>query len=151
MSDFSPNPTIIDAGKVDWKAVAAGKIAVQLRQLPGPSNSMGRVKFMFPNSQGVWLHDTPSRELFANAARLESAGCVRLEDAWRLGSWLFQRPLTATTGKPEREVELPNPVPVYITYLTAVQTGSSVHFIDDAYGRDPPPLASADGRVKNRL
>ena len=140
VSDFGPDLKVIDADAIDWKAVVAGKLPVQMRQLPGPANSMGRVKYMFPNSQGVWLHDTPSRHLFAKPVRLESAGCVRLEDAWRLGSWLFGRKLSLTTDEPERKVDLPAPVPVYITYLTAVPGQSAVRFITDVYGRDPPRL-----------
>jgi L,D-transpeptidase YcbB len=140
VSDFSDNPLVIDAKSVDWDAVATGRLPVQLRQKPGPANSMGRVKFMFPNSQGVWLHDTPSREHFSKDVRLESAGCVRLEDAWRLGSWLLQRPLKPATGTPERRTDLPEPVPVYITYLTAVPNGISVTLIDDVYRRDLLPV-----------
>lgn len=130
------NPTT-----VDWKAVSSGKLALNMRQLPGPANSMGRVKFMFPNPQGVWLHDTPSREHFAKQVRLESAGCVRLEDAWRLGSWLFRRPLQPQRGAPEQRADLQDPVPIYITYLTAVPEGSVVTLIEDVYRRDLLPLA----------
>lgn len=100
---------------------------------------MGRIKFMLPNSQGVWSHDTPSRELFAKSVRLESAGCIRLEDAWRLGSWLFQRPLAPTSDEPERQLELHKLIPIYITYFTAIPGEKSVSYIDDVYRRDPPP------------
>lgn len=140
VSGFDDDAKVIDPATIDWKSVAAGKTAVQMRQKPGPANSMGKVKYMFPNSQGVWLHDTPSREHFAKDVRLVSSGCVRLEDAWRLGSWLFGKRIGPTTKEPERRVELPAPVPVYITYLTAFPEGSSVRFIPDVYTRDPPPL-----------
>ncbi|WP_310467437.1 L,D-transpeptidase family protein [Sphingomonas sp.] len=140
VSDFGPGLRVIDAATIDWKAVAAGKLPVQMRQLPGPANSMGRIKYMFPNSQGVWLHDTPQRQLFAKSVRVESAGCVRLEDAWRLGSWLFGRELSLTTEERERRIDLPAPVPVFITYLTAVPGQPAVRFIGDVYGRDPPRL-----------
>jgi murein L,D-transpeptidase YcbB/YkuD len=140
VSGFDEDARVLDPLTIDWKAVAAGQLAVQMRQKPGPANSMGRVKYMFPNTQGVWLHDTPSREHFAKDVRLVSSGCVRLENAWRLGSWLFGRDLRPAGSKPERRVELPAPVPVYITYLTAVPEGSSVRFIADVYKRDPPPL-----------
>lgn len=140
VSSFEEGASVIDPATIDWRAVAAGKVAVQLRQKPGPANSMGKVKFMFPNSQGVWLHDTPSREHFAKDVRLVSSGCVRLEDAWRLGSWLFGKRLRPTTREPEKRVELPAPVPVYITYLTAVPDGQTVRFIADLYKRDPPPI-----------
>jgi len=130
------NPQIIDPTRVDWKAVAAGKQQILVRQLPGPYNSMGRIKFMFPNVAGVYLHDNPERELFEQAARLYSGGCVRLEDAWRLSHWIFGRDLTWQGASPEQKVMLDTRLPVYITYLTAVPDGSSVAFLDDVYQRD---------------
>lgn len=136
LSDWSDNPKLVNPATIDWKAVADGRQQVRLRQLPGPSNSMGDVKFMFPNAQGIYLHDTPQNELFAEAARLFSGGCVRLEAASRLGTWLFGKPLKAKGSAPEQKVPLPSPVPVYITYLTAVPSGSDVAFYDDIYNRD---------------
>jgi murein L,D-transpeptidase YcbB/YkuD len=122
---------------VDWKAVAAGRVQVNLRQRPGPANSMGKMKFMFPNQQGIWLHDTPEREKIEDAARLESNGCVRLEDAARFARWLFNgRPPSPKGARPEQKVELPQPVPIYLTYLTAVPSGTSIVYFDDFYGKD---------------
>jgi murein L,D-transpeptidase YcbB/YkuD len=143
VSDFTDNPKIIDPSTIDWKAVANGTAKAQMRQAPGPANSMGRVKYMFPNSQGVWLHDTPSRKYFTQDTRLESSGCVRLEDAWRLGSWLMQQTLKPVSGGAEQRVELPRPVPIAITYLTAFPNGSSIEYFDDVYRRDPPPLEAS--------
>lgn len=133
---------VLDPATIDWSAVAAGRLKVHLRQLPGPANAMGRVKFMFPNSQGIWLHDTPSRDLFDGLVRAGSNGCVRLEDAWRLGRWLFNRPLDRAPNETERKVELPVPVPVYITYLTALPRGEQVQYVDDVYQRDFPAFIS---------
>ena len=90
-----------------------------IRQKPGPKNFMGRMKFMFPNEFGVYLHDNPRRELFKKSARYFSGGCVRLEDAARLGRWLFGRDLDWEGAGTEQPVPLAQPVPVYITYLTA--------------------------------
>ena len=134
-------PQIIDPTTIDWQAVADGRQKVLIRQQPGAHNSMGRIKFMFPNSEGVYLHDNPERELFEQAARLYSGGCVRLESAWRLSRWLFGRDLTWKGAGTEEEVKLDKPVPVYITYLTAVPDGSQVAFLDDVYGRDKARLA----------
>jgi murein L,D-transpeptidase YcbB/YkuD len=106
---------------------------------------MGRMKFMFPNAQGIYLHDTPDRELLSEAARLFSGGCVRLEDAPRLGRWLFGRPLNPKGARPEQKVMLPTPVPVFLTYLTAVPSGSDLTFYDDIYGRDAVRLAQLRG------
>ena len=136
MSDWTDRAKVIDPGKVDWKAVVAGRTQVRLRQLPGPANSMGRMKFMFPNQQGIWLHDTPSKEVLDEAARLASNGCVRLQDAPRFARWLYGRPLKPQGAKPEQKVPLPAPVPLYITYLTAVPSGSSIAYFEDVYGLD---------------
>ena len=131
------NPRVIDPMSVDWKAVVAGREKVIMRQKPGPANSMGRMKFMFPNAQGIWLHDTPEREKIEDAARLESNGCVRLEDAPRFARWLFNgRPPRAQGARPEQKVNLPAPVPIYLTYLTAVPSGTSIVYFDDFYGKD---------------
>ena len=146
VSDFVGEPQIIDPTTIDWQAVADGRQKVLIRQQPGAHNSMGRIKFMFPNSEGVYLHDNPERELFEQAARLYSGGCVRLESAWRLSRWLFGRDLTWKGAGTEEEVRLDKPVPVYITYLTAVPEGSQVAFLDDVYGRDKARLVErADG------
>jgi murein L,D-transpeptidase YcbB/YkuD len=136
LSDWSANPTQIDQSTIDWQAVAAGREELRVRQLPGGDNAMGRVKFMFPNDLGIYLHDTPARDLFAKPARQFSNGCVRLEDAQRLGRWLFGKALTSGSDAPERYVPLPQPVPVYLTYLTAMPTADGVAFLPDVYARD---------------
>ncbi|MFL6725089.1 MAG: L,D-transpeptidase family protein [Sphingomicrobium sp.] len=137
VDQFGENAHVLDPMAVDWRAVAAGRVKVNLRQRPGPANSMGKMKFMFPNSQGIWLHDTPEKEKIEDAARLESNGCVRLEDAARFARWLFNgRPPRTQGARPEQKVDLPTPVPLYITYLTAVPSGSSIVYFDDFYGKD---------------
>src|SRR4051794_204058 len=136
LSDWSDHPRIIDPMSIDWHAVAAGRVQARLRQKPGPANSMGKMKFMFPNAQGIWLHDTPEKEKIDEAARLSSNGCVRLADAARFGQWLFGYRLKPQGAKPQQKVPLPRPVPLYITYLTAVPRGTSITYLDDMYGRD---------------
>jgi murein L,D-transpeptidase YcbB/YkuD len=147
MSDWTKDATIINPKTIDWKGVAAGKVEVLIRQKPGPHNSMGRIKFMFPNEQGVYLHDNPERELFSEASRLYSGGCVRLEDAWRLSRWLFGRELTWEGAGTEEPVVLTPAVPVYITYLTAMPNAASIAFFDDVYGRDKARLAMLQGEA----
>lgn len=136
LSDWSDKPRIVNPASVDWQAVAAGRKEVRLRQLPGPANSMGDMKFMFPNAQGIYLHDTPQDELFGEAARLFSGGCVRLEAAHRLATWLYGKPLRAKGATPEQKVPMAKPVPVYLTYLTAVPSGTELAFYEDIYKKD---------------
>jgi L,D-transpeptidase YcbB len=143
MSAWDDRAEIIDPLTIDWAKVAAGEVEVLIRQKPGPHNSMGRMKFMFPNSAGIYLHDNPERQLFSEASRLYSGGCVRLEDAARLGEWLFGRKLEWQGAEPEERVMLPRPVPVYITYLTAMPTSSGIAFFEDVYSRDSAKLAAA--------
>ena len=116
VSAFAEDPRILDPESVDWQAVAAGEAKVYVRQRPGPANSMGRMKFGFRNDDGIFLHDTPKKELFAEAARNISNGCVRLEDADRLARWMFGGE-TPRSGIAEMHVPLPRPVPIVITYL----------------------------------
>lgn len=137
LSEWGSGGHVIDPMSIDWKGVVAGHVQVRMRQKPGPANSMGKMKFMFPNSQGIWLHDTPEREKIEDAARLQSNGCVRLEDAPRFARWLFNGHPPRTQGaRPEQKVDLPTPVPLYITYLTAVPSGTSIVYFDDFYGKD---------------
>ena len=144
VSDFVDDPKIFDPSVIDWQAVADGRQKVLIRQQPGAHNSMGRIKFMFPNEQGVYLHDNPDRQLFEEASRLYSGGCVRLESAWRLSRWLFGRDLTWKGAGAEEKVPLDKPVPVYLTYMTAVPNGSDITFLDDVYGRDAARIAKAE-------
>jgi murein L,D-transpeptidase YcbB/YkuD len=133
---LSASGEMLDPAKVDWHAVAAGTETVQVRQLPGPANSMGRMKFGFANSADIYLHDTPSKDLFAQGDRNLSHGCVRLENAEALGRWLLGRDPQVATNDPEQNVQLPTPVPIYVTYLTAQANGGRLSFTDDVYGRD---------------
>ena len=133
---------MLNPAKVDWYAVAAGRETVRVRQLPGPENSMGQIKIPFPNDSDLYLHDTPNKGLFAADDRTLSHGCIRLQDAERLGRWLLGRdPETASTD-PEQNVLLPSPVPIYLTYLTAQVDNGRISFVDDIYGRDAEVAAA---------
>jgi murein L,D-transpeptidase YcbB/YkuD len=144
LSDWTDQATVIDPSNVDWKAVADGSVEVRIRQLPGPHNALGKMKFLFPNREGIFLHDTPDRQLLSEASRLYSGGCIRLEDAPRFGRWLFGRELEIQGDEPEQLVSIPTLVPLYVTYLTAVPDGSSIAYYDDVYGRDAARLAAFD-------
>jgi L,D-transpeptidase YcbB len=116
LSGFGPNARVLAPDSVDWKAVSAGTAKVFVRQRPGPANSLGRFKFDLPNGDGIYLHDTPKKELFAQDARNLSHGCVRLEDAQRLARWLLGKDPPAASA-PEEHILIPRPVPITISYL----------------------------------
>lgn len=138
ISDFSENPQILPASSVDWKGVVAGTATVKLRQKPNSLNSMGKMKFPFPNREGIYLHDTPTREYFARSNRALSNGCIRVEDYRRLANWLFGRDVAAAGSAPEQHVSLPRGVPVYVTYLTMVPGPTGMASFEDRYGWDRP-------------
>ncbi|HEV2044584.1 MAG TPA: L,D-transpeptidase family protein, partial [Sphingomicrobium sp.] len=146
LSSWEDDAHVISPDTVDWVAVAEGRTQVRLRQLPGPANAMGKMKFMFPNAQGIYLHDTPEKNLLGEEARMFSGGCVRLEDAPRLAEWLYDgNAPTTTSALPEQRVDLPTPVPVFLTYLTAIPSGGSVAYLPDVYDRDRAALAALNG------
>ena len=147
MTDWDNETTRVDPATIDWQAVADGTRQILVRQVPGPGNAMGQMKFMFPNAEGVYLHDTPQKELLSEASRLFSGGCVRLEDAPRLARWLYGKPLKAETPAPEQRVDLPEPVPVFITYLTIMPSGTELATFPDVYGRDRSELAMSGRRM----
>jgi murein L,D-transpeptidase YcbB/YkuD len=136
LSGWSADASVLPAASIDWRAVAAGTETPRVRQLPGPFNSMGKVKFVFPNDDGIYLHDTPERDLLAKSDRHFSNGCIRLDKALVLGKWLLGRPVGTAGGKPEAAEPLPVPVPVWLTYITAMPTKRGVDFRPDVYGRD---------------
>jgi murein L,D-transpeptidase YcbB/YkuD len=147
LSDWSANAAVLDPNTVDWSAVAAGRQVLRVRQRPGPDNMMGSVKFMLPNPLGVYLHDTPRKDLFGARERDFSAGCVRVQNAGALAQWLFDGPVTPPPpGEAEVRVDLPNPVPVYIVYLTAEPGPHGLTFPPDIYHRDPALLAQMEQR-----
>jgi murein L,D-transpeptidase YcbB/YkuD len=137
LTDYSPDAKEIDPDTVDWQAVVDGREDVRLRRLPSPANSMGMMKFMLPNYFGIYLHDSPEKEHFTKNELWISNGCVRVEDYKRLAAFLFDG-VVPKGGDPkvEAEVDLPKPIPVYMTYLTAQPTASGVQFMEDHYGRD---------------
>ena len=142
LSDWTDDAKVISPAKVDWTAVAAGTQEQRVRQLPGRSNFMGKVKFTFPNNLGIYLHDTPDKALLKEDARQASSGCVRLEDAPRFGRWLFGKTLVPKKGAVEQAVPLEQTVPVYITYLTAAPENGAIVFREDTYNRDNTQLAT---------
>jgi len=137
LSDWTNNARVIDPKTVNWKGIASGKVkpTIRVRQLPGPWNSMRNMKYEMPNDYGIYLHDTPHDELFAEQSRWLSNGCVRLEDYRRFASWVFGY-VPQPTSQYEQRFNLPRPIPVYMTYLTVAPTANGVLFRPDPYGFD---------------
>jgi murein L,D-transpeptidase YcbB/YkuD len=144
IDDWSEHPTIIDPTTVDWKGAAAGKVHLKIQQDPGPLNSMGILKFPFPNPEDIYLHDTPDHAKFNLANRNLSNGCVRVEDAKRLGRWLLGHDPVSPGSTPELRVQLPQATPIYLTYITAQVRDGKLSYLPDIYGwdRNPPQFAS---------
>lgn len=116
-----------------------------IKQLPGKDNALGNVKFLFPNSYDIYLHDTPDKTLFARKDRALSHGCIRVADAEKLAKyilkdqseWTAEKIRTAMTGNKEQTVEVTNKKPVYITYYTAwTDENGKMNFRNDIYGHD---------------
>ena len=138
ISDFSEHPQILPASSVDWKAVVAGTAKVLIRQKPNGLNSMGKMKFPFPNKEGIYIHDTPTREYFKEDDRSLSNGCIRVEDYRRLANWLFGHDVAAVGSAPEQHIAMTRGVPVYVTYLTMAPGANGMASFEDHYGWDRP-------------
>ncbi len=150
----------IDPAAVDWSSVNRKNFPYRLRQEPGPLNALGRVKFMFPNKFDVYIHDTPSRELFSQPQRDFSSGCIRTEKPLELALYLLAedsawdqgRIAAAAASTSEQTVTLPRPIPVHLLYWTAwAEENGEIHFRRDIYDRDgalnealaePPPSSA---------
>jgi murein L,D-transpeptidase YcbB/YkuD len=115
-----------------------GQTAV--RQRPGPSNSLGLVKFLFPNDFNIYLHDTPNRELFKEDVRAFSHGCIRVQKPAELAQWVLgwsaDKVDAAMHGKDNHAVRVPKKIPVYIVYFTTFVEDGQLHFGNDLYDRD---------------
>jgi len=145
----------VDVESVDWAEITGPEFnrRYRLRQDPGPANALGGVKFMFPNRHNVYLHDTPSRELFDRASRSFSSGCIRIDDPLGLAEYLLADQPEWTRARidqtvaagVERTVRLNRPVPVHLLYWTAwADADGTMHFRDDIYGRDRAVQAALD-------
>lgn len=143
---WSLDANVVDPTTIDWKAAAAGTLHLRIRQDPGPLNSMGNLKFPFQNPQDIYLHDTPVKTLFAKDDRNLSNGCVRLQDAKRLGRWLLGEDPVAPGSNAETNVKLPQGTPIYLTYITAQVQDGKLTYLPDTYGWDstPPQFTSTE-------
>ncbi len=162
---WGTNAQPVDPSAIDWARLSQNHFPYRIRQEPGPHNALGRVKFMFPNRHNVYLHDTPSRGLFAKAERTFSSGCIRLERPIELAEhllsdhpqWSPQRIQSVLkTPSAEQSVPLRTRVPVHLQYWTAwADPDGTVHFRNDVYQRDgavlkalnaPTPTEASPGK-----
>lgn len=135
----------VPATEIDWTQITSGTFPGRIRQRPGPSNALGRVKFMFPNKYAIYMHDTPARRLFERDRRDFSHGCVRLQDPIEFAHILLGDQTDDPAGyferlrgmRSERWVTLERPMPVVVGYRTAwVAEDGTWQFRGDIYGRD---------------
>ena len=133
----------LDPGAIDWNRVDIRNL--EFYQPPGPTNVLGRVKFVFPNKHDVYMHDTPQKFLFANAVRAESHGCMRVQNPDQLAAvllkrdqgWSQARTMSAIDTGYDQHVALQQRIPVYITYFTLkVNPDGSLTTYGDIYGHD---------------
>ncbi|HXZ86170.1 MAG TPA: L,D-transpeptidase family protein, partial [Myxococcota bacterium] len=144
---------VVPTGSIDWSTVTPRNFRYMLRQPAGPTNALGRVKFMFPNTHSVYLHDTPSKDLFERHHRAFSSGCIRIENPLELAGLLLEGQAgwdrvaldaAVATGK-TRTVTLKKRVPVLLLYWTAwVDRGGALQLRRDLYGRDAKVAAGLD-------
>ncbi len=142
MPKMAANPNYLS--KQNMEIVSNGSVPV-IRQLPGEDNSLGKVKFLFPNSFNIYFHDTPAKSLFEKEKRAYSHGCIRLAEPKKLAEYLLQdQPEwntvsidSAMNQDHEKNVKLKKAIPVFITYYTAwVDENGRLNFRDDIYGHD---------------
>lgn len=143
--------------EIDWSQYGRGNFPFRLRQRPGTNNALGRVKFMFPNEHNVYLHDTPSRSLFVRSARAFSHGCIRLErpldladqvlNTGGVAGWDSVRIDALVASGKRTVVNLNNPMPVHITYLTAWVDGVTPNFRGDIYEHDEKLVKALNGKA----
>jgi murein L,D-transpeptidase YcbB/YkuD len=144
----------VDPSAIDWPAAEARNFPYTLRQPPGKTNALGRVKFIFPNEHSIFLHDTPSQELFAADQRTFSSGCIRVERALDLAAallapdgWTPERIQQVLDAGRSETVFLNQPLQVLIVYWTvSVGATGEVRFARDVYNRDPRVLRALAAR-----
>ncbi|MBU4153594.1 MAG: L,D-transpeptidase family protein [Proteobacteria bacterium] len=132
---------------IDWANLSPERLAYRFIQDPGPSNVLGRIKFLLPNPHDVYLHDTPARELFQKDSRTFSSGCIRLEAPLELALYLLKGTSldsldslnTVISSKKTRRIMIPSPIPVHVVYMTAwVDHEGTIQFRPDVYNLNPP-------------
>ncbi|POF29404.1 murein L,D-transpeptidase YcbB/YkuD [Roseibium marinum] len=137
----TPGGRKISSAAVDWYAVASKQQSVNVRQYPGRSNALGEVKILFPNKHHIYMHDTPSKNLFNKDARAFSHGCIRLHDPKAMAAAVLGKSKDYVTsrisaGQNEQE-QVTGDIPVYVSYFTAwPELDGGIAYYTDVYDRD---------------
>ncbi|MDT8282517.1 MAG: L,D-transpeptidase family protein, partial [Gammaproteobacteria bacterium] len=141
----------VDPYSIDWSTVNKHNFRWHIRQNPGEFNALGRVKFMFPNSYAVYLHDTPGKNLFEHTMRNFSSGCIRVDNPLALadvllkdnGGWDRERIDEIIESEKETTIKLKKPLPVHVLYFTTIIDSETkeIRYLNDIYNRDEPIIA----------
>ena len=145
-------PILLDSARIDWTTVDARTMSqIRIRQPPGEANALGHIKFMFPNKHAVYLHDTPTRHLFARDQRALSHGCIRVQDPFKLADVLLEdtayngaRLKAMVGGTKEMRIDLAHKIPIHIAYFTA-------EILPDGSLLSRPDVYGTDGKMKAAL
>ena len=140
---FDPRGNELQPSQINWYSDEAANY--MFKQDPGDFNSLGSIRINFPNRDGVYMHDTPSKNLFGEDFRFHSSGCVRVQNVRELVNWLLvetpgwsrQEIDHVIKGGDRKDAKIARPVPLYWVYVTAWATPDGVvQFRDDIYNRD---------------
>lgn len=146
---------VVNPASINWAQYSAANFPYRLQQLAGDHSALGRIKFMMPNKHLIYLHDTPTKDLFERSSRTFSSGCIRVENPFRLAELVLQDTVrwskrrieeSIATGKTST-VTLSRRIPVFLLYLTAVAEDTGVMFRHDIYGRDDRLLQALNAPV----
>ncbi|NTU92683.1 MAG: L,D-transpeptidase family protein [Chlorobiaceae bacterium] len=149
----------LSPASVDWSSYSGGSFPYRLVQASGDDGSLGRIKFMLPNKFMVYMHDTPSKDLFGRSRRAFSHGCVRVENPIDLAEvvlqdsvkWNRKKIQAAIDARKTRSIDLPRNFPVYIMYQTAFSEGDQLQLRPDVYDRDSRLLKVLDSQASSRF
>jgi len=147
---------VLDPSTIDFNRLSRGNFPYIVRQEAGPHNSLGQVKFIFPNSYSVYIHDTPARSLFSREKRAFSHGCIRLDDKWGLflnlmndSTWNMERINKILDSGETTRINLKKPIDILLLYWTAgADKQNRLYFDEDVYNRDPAVLQQLDLRYE---
>ncbi|MEZ5330648.1 MAG: L,D-transpeptidase family protein [Thermoanaerobaculia bacterium] len=155
LSGRGEDASVLDPRTVRWNDLDPENLDLRFRQVPGPTNALGNIKFLFPNQYNVYLHDTPADRAFAETERALSHGCVRVSRPLDLAAWVFAHEDGWDRARVEEVIDsgvhtavaLDEPIPVYILYWTAYVEDGEPQFRDDIYGIDAALEESLETRT----